>query len=306
MKQRNPFYLPIVIIIAILSVSTASLFIRLAQKEAPSIVIAAFRLTLSSLIIAPYALSKYKVEIKSLIINEYVLILLSGIFLAIHFAVWITSLEYTSVTSSVVLVSTSPLWVEIVSPIFLREKITRSIFIGSIITFLGVTILALSDSCSWRSGFYCPSFIPLIQGKALFGDLLSLAGAITVSGYLLIGRKLREKASLLPYIFLVYSVAAILLIGYMILIGETPQGYSPQIYFWIFLLALIPQTIGHSSYNWLLKFLRAGAVAVITLGEPIGATILAILVFHEIPGILKIGGVIVLLIGILVSLRDHN
>lgn len=294
------------IIISILSVSTASLFIRFAQQEAPSLVIASIRLSFASLLIAPFAIKMHRSEISTLVTQEFHYVFLSGLFLAIHFSSWISSLEYTSVTSSVVLVSTGPFWVAIISPIYLKEKISGPIFLGLIITFLGGMVLALSDICSFQSRLVCPSFISVINGKSILGDFLAILGAISVSGYLIIGRKLRTKISLIPYIFVVYSIAAFLLIIIMSLAGQTPFGYSFQTYIWLFLLALFPQIIGHSTYNWLLKILPTTVVAILTLGEPIGATILAFLVLNEKPGLINLGGAFFILIGIFLALRSQN
>ncbi|NCO31663.1 EamA family transporter, partial [bacterium] len=112
-----------------------------------------------------------------------------------------------------------------------------------------------------------------MKGKAFLGNFLALAGAWMVAGYLLIGRRLRAKMSLVPYIFVVYSIAAVALIVIMFASSETPLGYSPITYVWMLLLALVPQLIGHSTYNWALRYMPAALVAVTTLGEPIGSTI---------------------------------
>jgi len=306
LEHRSPSYLPIVIIIAIFAVSTASLFIKLAQREAPSLVIAAVRLTLASLLLAPSAFSNYKNEIRGFTKKESLLIIISGFFLALHFATWISSLEYTSVASSVIIVSTGPLWVALLSSLFLHEKLTKTVFWGMILAVSGGTIIAISDSCSWQGGLLCPPLTTFLHGKSLFGDILALFGALTVTGYLLIGRKLRVKISLIPYIFLVYSIAATVLIVLMVIAGQTPFGYSINIYIWLFLLALIPQIIGHSTYNWALRFLPATFVAVTTLGEPIGATILAFFILNETPGFFKLGGAIIILVGIFIATRTKK
>ncbi|NOY98133.1 MAG: DMT family transporter [Chloroflexi bacterium] len=290
--------LPFAIVIAILAVSTASIFIRFAQQDAPSLVIAAFRLTLASLLLAPTALTRHRAELRRLTRRELLLGLLSGIFLAIHFATWISSLEYTTVASSVVLVSTSPLWVALLAPIFLHEPLTRPIIIGMMLTLVGGTIIGLSDTCAWTNGLVCPSLADFVQGEAFFGNFLALAGAWAVAGYLMIGRRLRAKMSLVPYIFVVYGMAAAVLIVIMLASGQSPFGYRPMTYVWLLLLAVFPQLIGHSTYNWALRYLPAALVAVTTLGEPIGSTILAYFILQESPSLLKIVGGALILAGI--------
>jgi drug/metabolite transporter (DMT)-like permease len=305
-EHRSPRFLPLTIVIAIASVSTASLFIRFAQQEAPSLVIAAFRLTIASLLLAPIAIIQYKDELLSLSKKELLLGFFAGFFLALHFAAWITSLEYTSVASSVVLVSTGPLWVALLSPIFLHESLPKNIFWGMLLAVFGGFFIALSDSCVWQSRLICENLLTLQNSKSMIGNLLALSGALTITGYLLIGRRLRTKVSLIPYIFMVYSMAAFFLIAFMFIAQQSPFGYSNATYGWIFLLALIPQIIGHSTYNWTLRFLPATLVAILTLGEPIGSVSLAYLVLKESPGMIKIIGGIFILSGIYLASRAQS
>jgi drug/metabolite transporter (DMT)-like permease len=299
MKPRPQSLLPFAILIAILAVSTASIFIRFAQSDgAPSLVIAALRLTFATLILAPIALTKHRDEIKRFTRNETLAVFFSGIFLALHFATWISSLEYTSVASSVVFVSTGPLWVALLSPMLLKENLARTAIVGLGLSLLGGTIIGLSDACTWEAGLSCPALREVLQGRAMLGNFLALAGAWTVTGYLIIGRKLRSNISLVPYIFMVYGFAAVVLTIIMLISGNTPFGYAPKTYGWIFLLAALPQLIGHSTYNWALKYLPAALVAVITLGEPIGSAILAFFILNETPTLATMFGGVFILTGI--------
>jgi len=286
----------IALFIAILAVSTASIFIRFAQQEVPSLVIAAVRLTLATFTLMPIAWLRHRQEVRSLTRREWLLAILSGVFLSVHFASWISSLEYTTVVSSVVLVSTGPLWVALLSPVFLHEVPTRRVWTGMGFALVGGVIVGLGDSCSIsRIGLSCPSLGELMGGSAFFGNVLALVGAWTVAGYLMIGRNLRARIGLVPYIFVVYGVAALALIGYMLVAGQTPFGYSPIMYVWMLALALVPQLIGHSTYNWALRFLPASFVSVATLGEPVGSAILAFLVLSEVPsGLTLVGGGLIL------------
>ncbi len=299
MNQRPQLLLPFAILIAILAVSTASIFIRFAQIDgAPSLVIAALRLTFATIILTPVALVKHREELKHFTRTEILAGLFSGIFLALHFATWISSLEYTSVASSVVFVSTGPLWVALLSPVLLNERLAKTALVGLGLSLLGGTIIGLSDACVWDAGLSCPALQDVLQGRAMFGNFLALAGAWTVTGYLIIGRKLRANISLIPYIFMVYGFAAIVLIGIMFAAGDSPFGYAPKTYGWIFLLAALPQLVGHSTYNWALKYLPAALVAVTTLGEPIGSAILAFFILKETPGVATIVGGVFILTGI--------
>jgi drug/metabolite transporter (DMT)-like permease len=302
--KRPPIPPIVAIMIGILAVSTASIFIRFAQEEVPSLVIAAWRLTIASLILVPIAATRHKTELQGLSRKGLLLALLSGTFLALHFATWITSLQYTSVASSVVLVSTIPLWVALLSPITIKEPIGKAVFMGLVFALIGGVIVAISDTCSiTQGGVSCPNMSEFMQGQAFLGDALAVCGAIAGAGYLLIGRKLRANMSLVSYISLVYGMAAIVLIIIMLVAGLNFFGYSPQSYVWLILLAIIPQLIGHSTFNWALAYLSAAFVSITLLGEPIGSTILAYIILHEKPTPVKLIGGALILVGIYIASR---
>src|SRR5512146_2461224 len=146
-EPRSRLLLPLGLVAAILAVSTASIFIRFAQTEAPSLVIAALRLTFATLMLAPVALTRHREELKNLTHREITLGIISGLFLTAHFATWISSLEYTTVASSAVFVATGPLWVALLSPMLLNEHLTRAAVIGLTLSLIGGTIVGLSDAC---------------------------------------------------------------------------------------------------------------------------------------------------------------
>ncbi|MEJ2485937.1 MAG: DMT family transporter [Anaerolineales bacterium] len=295
------------ILFGILAVSTASIFIKFVQQEkVASLVIAAYRLGIATIVLSPIALYNYRNEIKKLSAKDLRFSLLSGFFLAIHFATWIQSLEYTSVASSVVLVTTTPLWVALFSPFTLNEKITKMISIGLVFSLLGTIVVGLSDICDFQNQLVCPPFNQFFQGQALWGDFLALVGAWTAAGYVMIGRRIRPRLSLVPYVFLVYGMAAVLLVLFMLGSGVQYSGFSGQTYIWLVLLALIPQLMGHSTFNWALGYLPAALVSVSLLGEPIGSTILAYIFLAEAPGIIKVFGAILIFAGIVIASRKEK
>jgi drug/metabolite transporter (DMT)-like permease len=272
----------LILALGVVCVAFAAIFIRLA--EAPSIVIATYRLGIASLILAPIALTRARNELFRLSRREIILAGCSGVFLALHFALWIASLRYTTVTSSVVLVTISPVFVAVVSYFLFREKITRRILIGIAVSIIGAIIIGFNN---WQLG-----------GASVKGSILALLGAMAVAGYLLIGRKLRQKMGLLSYIFLTYSSAAVILLVWSLIVGGSLTGYSGKTYLMFVLLALVPQLLGHSSFNWSLRFVPATMVTIAVLGEPVGATILAFAILKEVPSIIEIIGGILILGGI--------
>jgi len=302
-RSAQPKINPLIVIaFGILAVSTASIFIRYAQVYVPSIVITVYRLTLATLFLAPIAFTKKRSELSTITRSELVLALLSGIFLALHFAAWIMSLEYTSVASSVVLVSTVPLWVAILSPFLLKEPLTKRVLIGLGLVLVGVLVVGLSDSCTWDSGhLVCPSINDFIRKEAFLGDILALAGAMSAAFYIIIGRRLRVRISLISYIFVVYGMAAIVAVVLMFRSGSSPFGYPPTAYLWLLLIALIPQLLGHSTFNWALGYLSAAYVSIALIGEPIGSMVLAYIFLDEVPTTMKIVGAILILTGIFIA-----
>jgi len=290
------------LIIGVMAVSTGSIFIRFAQVEMPSLVIAAGRLSLATLFILPFAVHSWKINKISLSRKTLGLLILSGIFLGLHFITWVTSLEFTSVASSVVLVTTAPLWVALLSPIFLKEKITKWALVGLGVALIGAIMVGMGGSCRVISGqLICSGFESFIEGEHITGNLLALLGAIFSGAYLMVGRSVRNRLSLAVYTTIVYGVASIVLIMLVIFSGAKVTGYSSNMYWWVLGMALIPQVIGHTTFNWALKYLSAAYVSIALLGEPIGAVILAALLLKEKPGILEIIGGILILLGIILA-----
>jgi len=287
----------------IIAISTASILIRFAQRDAPSLVIAAFRLTLATLLLLPWLLVRERASLRRLSRAQVAWNVFSGVLLAIHFASWITSLEYTSVASSVVLVSTAPLFVAMLSPVTVREPLTRNLLFGLLFALAGSTLVGMSDACVVEKGLACPSLEQFFSGTAIKGDALALIGAIAGSGYILIGRYLREKVDLVPYISIAYGSAAVCLVVAGLSAGYSAAGYPARTYLWFILLAVVPQILGHSTLNWALRHLPAAFVSISLLGEPVGSSVLAFAILGEQPGWIKILGALLILTGIAVAAR---
>lgn len=303
-KSINPYLL---LLIGILAVSTAAILIRLILLEASALVIAAYRLALSALISGLLLLISHKSKRTQLNRKDIGLLVLSGVFLSAHFAAWITSLEFISVSSSVILVTTTPLWVALLSPVVLKEKVSSRFYWGMAVAIIGGICIAISSPCRLSSvGLRCSGSVFERGSQTLWGMALALFGAWMASGYMLIGRKMRLKMDNLSYTTAVYTVSAIVLILVVILRGEKVLGYSPQIYALFVALAVIPQLLGHSVLNYSLEVLPATVVSMALLGEPIGSTILAVIFLNEIPSTLEIIGGIFILLGIVISVLPES
>jgi drug/metabolite transporter (DMT)-like permease len=293
------------LLIGVLAVSTASIFIRLAQEEAQALSIAAYRMTLASIMLFPVVFIRYRMELQKISWSTWWKILLGGVFLAIHFAAWITSLRYTSVASSVVLVTTTPLWVAIFGALLLKERPPRNVIVGLAVALTGSTIVGLSREIpTWFMQSAASSPGAIKTSENILGNLLSLIGAWAAAGYMLIGRRVRPQLSLPVYTFLVYGVSAVLLLIATLVTGTPMAGFRNQTYLWLLLLAVVPQITGHSAFNWALRYVPASLVSIALLGEPIGSTILAALLLHENPVFLEIAGGVLILTGIYLSSRS--
>ncbi len=255
----------LVLFLGICGVSTGAIFARVA--DAPALVTAAYRLGLASLILVPLAAWRVRDELRNLSFRDYKLAMMSGFFLALHFATWISSLDYTAIANSVVLVNTIPLWVGLLTPLISKDRLTKSTIVSIIVSVIGGGIIGLGDFA--------------IGSQALLGDLLAVAGALCAAVYLLMGRDLRARFSLLAYVAICYGSAAAFLWLAVLALHLPVTGYSTPTIAAFWGMALVSQIVGHSSYNWALKWFSSSLVAVALLGEPIGSTILAYLIFGE-------------------------
>jgi drug/metabolite transporter (DMT)-like permease len=280
----------IILALGVVSVSFAAIFIRLA--EAPPLIIATYRLCLASLLLGPVTWSHSRHELRRLSRRAFIMALLSGIFLALHFYLWISSLNYTTVTTSVILVTVNPVFVAIVSRFYLKERLSRQTALGIVVCIAGVLLIGYGN---WKLG-----------PNPLFGCILALLGALAAAGYLIIGRRLRQNVGLLSYTTLVYGSAGLLLLFATLILGYPLSGYSPGTYLMLGLLAVVSQLLGHSSLNWSLRYFSATLVTIAILGEPVGASIWAYLILDEAPTILEVAGCVLILSGIVVAFRRRG
>jgi drug/metabolite transporter (DMT)-like permease len=277
-EHKPPFPPKSALVLAVLAVSTGSLFVRFAHAE--PLVAALGRCLISTLVLAAVGWRACAREWPKLTRGEVWAALGAGACLALHFASWITSLSYTSVASSVVIVNTTPLWVALLVPVLSTDRVRGRTVLAIAISIVGCAVIGADD---FR-----------LAGRSLYGDGLALVGAWSAALYFLAGRKLRRSLSLLPYVIACYGTAALLLLAVVLVSGERIVGLPPATYGWLVALALVPQVIGHSAYNYALRYVTVALTSVATLGENIGAPLLAWIFLGEPPGIAKcIGGAII-------------
>jgi len=298
----------LVLIVGIFAISSGSILIRLAQDEAvPSLVIALWRMLLATLILLPFTVAGRRHELGQMGRAKWGLAALSGMLLGLHFATWTSSLAFTSITSSTVLVATAPLWVGLASPFLLNEPLARGMKLGIGLAMLGTFVVSIGGALGMEDGRIALDLVGTAEGsRPLLGNTLALAGGITVAGYLIIGRRLRPHLSLLSYVFVVYGMAAVTLLVLNLVSGQNLLGYGWIAFVLFLIMALIPQLTGHSSFNWALSFLPAAFVSLAAISEPVGATILAMLIFQEFPGPVVILGSLLILAGVFLGSRSQG
>ena len=267
--------------LGVASVAFSSILIRAA--EAPAMSVAFFRNAVAAAILLPIALVRHRDELRSLGPREWGTALLSGSLLSLHFATWIPSLSYTTVAASTVLVTTTPVWVALIGRA-MGETVNRRTAVGVGLTLAGAVLISGGDYG--------------VSARAALGDLLALAGAVAAAGYLLAGRSLRQRISLTTYTGIAYTTTAAILAVVVSASEARFTGFEPRVWLLFLAMALVPQIGGHTVFNYLLGHVEAGTVAIAVTGEPVVASVLALVFFGEVPGWSAVAGGAVLLGGI--------
>ena len=270
------------VIAGVLFVSSSAILIRLATPHPLSI--AFHRMAFAALLTAPRFISVGPSRVLRLSLRDLALALASGAFLALHFAAWISSLFLTSVASATVLVNLNPIFVVVLGIVFLGERIGGKAFVWVLVSVAGSVVLALGGTT--------------VGDTATVGNLLAIGGAVSVSAYMLIGRFLRPRVDAGAYNMMVYGSSALFLLVWCLIAGVDLGPYAGREYVLFALLAIFPTLLGHSVFNWALRYVRASFVATSVLGEPVFATILAVFFFFEIPTVWTLVGGAMILVGI--------
>lgn len=282
------------VFIAVISVSFAAIFI--VSTNANPLSIAFYRLFFTTLLILPIVMlhKRTRNELISLSPRLLAIMILIGIILAAHFSFWITSLSKTSVASSVILVTAHPLLVGIISHFFLRERLSKINTLGIVLSVSGVIVLVFGNY--------------ELSSLTLEGNLLALLGGVAAGFYILGGRKIRKTVSLLTYVFIVYSASTVSLFIICLVFDAPISNLGIRNYSIILLMAAISGILGHTVYNWALRYVRASVASVSLLGEPIGSTILALFIpwIHQVPTVYTAIGGAIILSGIYLTTRQSG
>ncbi len=280
---KGPFrseHAPFWILIAMGAVSTAAILIRLSNSH--PLTIALWRLLIAEAILLPFAIPTIKRELPKLDKRTLIGLVMVGFTLALHFGLWIWSFQFTTVASSVLLVTTHPIFVALISYSAFGERFGPKVLFGMVLALIGSVIVIGGDLT--------------FSGEALKGNLLALGGGLMAGLYILAGSRFRKRLSLPTYAYLVYGPASLFLLVATLISRIDIVPVDPTEYLIFLLLALGPMLAGHTIYNWSLKFVSPTVVSVTLLGEPVGSSILAMLILSEFPGTgALLGGPLVLL-----------
>ncbi|MEK4028376.1 MULTISPECIES: DMT family transporter [Bacillaceae] len=283
--KLNPYA---VLIIGVFFVSTSAIFVKLSSADAG--VIAFYRLLFTVLLMLPLFLFKYVGELKAVSKKDWFFSLVAGIFLAFHFILWFESLNYTSVASSTVLVTLQPLFAFAGTYFIFKERFTLGALIGGGVAIGGSFIIGWGDF--------------QVSGKALYGDILALIACGLITGYLLFGQIIRKRMSLITYTFIVYFNCTIVLFFYVLMKKESFYPYPAREWVYFFLLAVLSNLLGHTLFNWSIKYISTSVVSMAILLEPIGASILAWWLLKEKLITPQIVGGAIVLVGLLLFVAD--
>ena len=277
-----------VLTIGVICISTAAVIIRLI--EAPATAIAFYRLAIASIFILPLSSFLRNTNgLKQIRLPDTLMCLAASVAISIHFVAWIASLEYTSVASSVILVTTSPLIVAFLSKLFFQEHLRKNVYVGIALGLIGAVVLTGGDS--------------RLEGRELWGDLLAFIGALSFAFYLILGKRVRTRLNNLDYTSFVFLSASVMLFVISVIANQPLWNFDSKSIIFIVTLAIIPQLIGHSSITWALGSVRATLVSVAIMAEPVGAILLAWLILNEHPSLANLIGGLIILSGIFIAYK---
>jgi len=280
--------------VAIVAISTGAILVRL--SEAPSAVAAFYRVLFTTLPLLPVAVWRYRSAFRRLGRRDLAGATLAGVALAVHFAAWFESLAWTSVAASVTLVQSQPLFVVVGAWLLLQERLSRRMLAGILVAVGGMTTMSVGDLLGGG----------LVGPDPLLGNSLALVGAVMAAGYVLAGRSLRQRVALVPYVVVVYSVCTVCLLAIALAQGGPLVGYPAREWLVFIGLAIGPGLLGHTVINWALAHLESSVVSVSLLGEPVGATVLALALLGESPTVFTVAGGVVVLAGISLTARERE
>jgi drug/metabolite transporter (DMT)-like permease len=254
--------------------------------------IAAGRLLLASLILTPIVWAYHRQELRKLNRRETLMSIAGGLWLASHFILLITALEYTSVMLNQVLLNTAPIWTALAETFFSKARLSKWVWLGLALAFAGGVFIAVTSADTGAVG-----------SNPMLGNLLAILGAIAGTIYTLLSHKVRETVSLIPYNWMAFTSGGFMALGYALISGKTSFSHNTDAYFWLLMLTLVPQLIGHSGYNYALRYMQATFVSLVFQILTVTSALAAFFIFGELPTRMEIIGSIIIVVGVMIAIN---
>jgi drug/metabolite transporter (DMT)-like permease len=290
-KEAKSISPELALIIALLAATFAAPLIKLSSLAGVSApMIAASRLLLAALILSPMVWLQHREELRNLTRHDVILGLSGGLWVAIHFLLVITALEYTSVMLNQVLLNTGPIWTALAEMLVDKVRLSKTVWIGLLITFTGGVFIAMTSGDS------------SLGSNPMLGNILAVLGAMAGAIYMLYSRKVRGRISLVPYNWIAFSSGGFIALGYALLSGKSQFSHSNEGYLWLILLTIVPQLVGHTGFNYALRFVQATFVSLSAQILTVTSAIAAFLLFREVPTIAEIIGSVIIIIGVVIAI----
>lgn len=289
MSADDPVVPPMAAVaVAVVAVSTSAILVEL--SDAPRVLKAGYRVLFTTAFVAPFAFRERR-EFADVSGADWLVVSVAGVLLAVHFASWFASIEFTSIAASTTLVQTQPAFVAVGAWLLLDERVGARIVGGILVAIAGSVLLSAGDFLTGSAVGSAPNL----------GNALAVVGAVAGAGYVLAGRSVRQRLSLAPYVFAVYGVCTVVLFAVAVALGLPLVDYPAREWALFVAMAVGPGLFGHTLVNWALKYVESSVVSVSLLGEPVGSTLLALAVFGQVPGVFTVAGGAVVLVGIAVT-----
>lgn len=294
-RERGWFAPAMILLVAVVVGSFTGPFIRLTQNAGmPSPVVASGRLLLAFIILTPLALTRYRDELQRLRRRDWTFAIISGFWISTHFLLFIYALEITSVLVVIVLLNTGPIWAALLERIFLGTQQRFQAWVGIGITLVGSLIIGLAGGS-------------IIGAETNYiGISLTLTGAIAGSVYITIGRNVRQKVSVVPYVWIVYGCGGVLALGAILISGNSPFGHPLPAYRWLLILTIGGQLISHTGFNYALGTFSATMVSISTQATTIGSAVAAYFIFTEVPSLQEVVGSGIIIVGVVIAILGQQ
>ncbi|WP_438350361.1 DMT family transporter [Paenibacillus sp. FA6] len=285
-KSSSPIPIIIPLIIGVIALSFSSIFIK--WSTSPASVQGMYRLLFTVLLMLPFGIRRIS-EFRRISIKNWLLLGLSGFFLALHFLLWMGSLKYTTVASSTIILALEPVFIWFGAYFVFKERISVFAKLGMLIAIVGAGLIGWGDIG--------------VSSTNLYGDLLSFIGTVAVAVHMLLGQKLLSQVSPYVYNLSVFSSAIVVFALYNLSLGVSFTNYDNKEWGIFFLLAIVPTVFGHMLFNWLLQYISATTVSMSILGEPVGASLLAVFLLQEKISAVQMSGGLLAIAGMILFMK---